>query len=134
MKKEELIKLSQHIEDISNNYEAEPYTANIKLLKEDFDINLLNTPKHYWGVLEDLEEIQRETRLLFLFSVFNKVCSEEGKLYRFDIPYQAGMSYSAVMKKEGTFYLLDEDGDFKEIFTSENFVRFVDELYWELYD
>jgi hypothetical protein len=38
------------------------------------------------------------------------------------------------MKKEDTFYLLDEDGDLKEMFVSENFVQFVDDSYWELYE
>ncbi len=68
-------------------------------------------------------EVLRETRLLFLYSILNMVCKESGKNYNFDNPFQANMKYSAVMKKEGRFYLLDEDGDYREIFTSEKFMR-----------
>jgi len=134
MKKEEISKLSKEIEDISNNFENKPWTENIKLIKEDFDINLLNTPKHYWRTINELKEVLRETHLLFLYSVLNRVCIEEGKLYYFDTPFQASMKYDAVMKKEGSFYIQDEDKDFREIFTSEKFVQFIDDLYWELYE
>lgn len=134
MTHEEIKKLSQSLEKISNNFELKPLSGNIKLLKEDFDINTINTPNHYWEIIEEVEEVLRQTRLMFLFSVFNKVCKEEGKLYYFDTPYQASMKYNAVMKKEGNFYLLDEDGDYRDIFTSETFVRFIDDLYWELYE
>lgn len=44
------------------------------------------------------------------------------------------MKYTAIMKSEGTFYLLDEDGDFKEMFVSEKFAQFVDDSYWKLYE
>jgi hypothetical protein len=134
MTKEEVSKLSQEIDDISNNFENKPCTENVKLLKENFDINSLKTPPHYLKTINQLTEVLRETRLLFINSVLNKVCIVEGKLYNFETPYQAAMSYSAVMKKEGSFYLLDEDGDYSEIFTSETFMHFIDDLYWELYE
>lgn len=134
MTKEELSKLSNEIEEISSNFENEPWTENRKLLKKEFSSSSINTPNNYLNTLSDLEEVLRETRLLFLYSVFNLVCKEEGKLYDFDKPYQAGMKYTAIMKKEDTFYLLDEDGDLKEMFVSENFVQFVDDSYWELYE
>lgn len=134
MTKEDLNKLSQEIDEISNKFEDKPWTDNVKLLKEDFDINSINTPSRYLKTLDELEEVLRETRLLFLYSVLNMVCKESGKLYNFDIPFQAGMKYTAVMKKDGSFYLLDEDGDYKEIFPSENFMRFIDDQYWELYE
>jgi hypothetical protein len=134
MTNEELSKLSEEIKDISNNFENKPWTGNIKLLKEDFDINSINTPNHYLKTTDVLEEVLRETRNLFLYSVLNIVCKEPGKLYNFDNPYQASMKYVAVMKKEGSFHLLDEDGDYREIFTSENFMRFIDDQYWELYE
>lgn len=111
-----------------------PWTENMKLLKEDFDLNRIDTPQNYSKIIDELSEILRETRLLFLYSVFNKVCEEESKLYYFDTPFQASMSYSAVMKNNGSFHLLDEDGDYREIFTSEAFARFIDEQYWELYE
>ena len=44
------------------------------------------------------------------------------------------MSYKGVMKKEGSFYLLDEDSEFREVFDSENFQQFIDDQYWELYE
>jgi len=47
MTKEELNKLSQEIEDISNNFELKPFSDNVKLLKEDFDINEIKSPKQY---------------------------------------------------------------------------------------
>ena len=134
MTKEEISKLSQEIEEISNNFEEKPWTENIKLLKEDFDINSISTPKHHWETIDELKEVLRETRLLFLYSVLNRVCKEEGKLYYFDTPFQASMRYDAVMKKEGSFYIQDEDSDYREIFTSEKFTQFIDDLYWELYE
>lgn len=134
MTKEEAIKLSQEIDDVSSNFENKPWTENVKLLKENFDINSLKTPNHYLKTIDQLTEVLREARLLFINSVLNKVCIVEGELYNFETPYQAAMSYSAVMKKEGSFYLLDEDGDHSEIFTSEAFMRFIDDLYWELYE
>ena len=134
MTKEELKKLTKEIEKISNNFEDKPWTENIKFLKENFDINSISTPNHYLNIITELEEVLRETRLLFLYSVLNIVCKEEGKLYYFDKPYQAGMEYKGVMKKEGSFYLLDEDGHYREIFTSKEFMQFIDDQYWKLYE
>ena len=134
MTKEELNKLSQEIEDISNNFELKPFSENVKLLKEDFDINKIKSPKQYLETIDDITEVLRENRLLFLYSVFNIVCKEEDKLYYFDTPYQAAMSYSAIIKKGESFYLLDEDGDYSQTFTSEPFVQFIDDQYWELYE
>ena len=134
MTKEDLSVLLQEIENISNKFELKPWTENIKLLKENFDIDDISTPKHYSKILDEVAEVHRQTRLLFLYSVFNKVCEKEGQLYHFDTPFKAGMSYDAVMKKEGKFYLRDEDGAYGEIFTSENFAHFIGEQYWELYE
>jgi hypothetical protein len=132
MTKEELNKLSQEIEDISNNFELKPFSDNVKLLKEDFDINKIKSSKQYLETIDEITEVLRQTRLLFLYSVFNKVCIEEDKLYYFDTPYQAAMSYSAIIKKGESFYILDEDGDYSQTFTSEPFVQFIDDQYWEL--
>lgn len=134
MTKEELKKLNKEIEKISNNFEDKPWTENIKFLKENFDINSIGTPNHYLDIINEFEEVLRETRLLFLYSVLNIVCKEEGKLYYFDKPYQASMEYKGVMKKEGSFYLLDEDGHYREIFTSKEFMQFIDDQYWKLYE
>lgn len=134
MTKEEQNKLSQEIEDISNNFELKPFSDNVKLLKEDFDINKIKSSKQYLETIDEITEVLRQTRLLFLYSVFNLVCKEEDKLYYFDTPYQAAMSYSALIKKGESFYLLDEDGDYSQTFTSEPFVQFIDDQYWELYE
>ena len=134
MTKDELKKLSKDIEKVSNNFEDKPWTDNLKLLKEDFNIATIDTPAYYWEVMKELEEVLRETRLLYLFSVLSRVCKEEGQLYAFDTPYQASMRYDGVMKKEGNFYLQDEDGHYREIFASEKFTHFIDDLYWELYE
>ena len=134
MTKEDLKKLTKEIEKISNNFEDKPWTENVKFLKENFDINSISTPNHYLNIINDFEEVLRETRLLFLYSVLNVVCKEEEKLYNFDKPYQAGMEYKGVMKKEGNFYLLDEDGHYREIFTSKEFIQFIDDQYWKLYE
>ena len=134
MTKEELNKLNKEIEKISNNFEDKPWTENIKFLKEDFDINSISTPNHYLDIISEFEELLRETRLLFLYSVLNIVCKEEGKLYYFDKPYQASMKYKGVIKKEGSFYLLDEDGHYRELFTSKEFMQFIDDQYWKLYE
>ena len=132
MTKEKTNKIFREIEAIADNFEDEPWTENVRLLKADFDAGNLEKPKHYSEVISEVTEILREARLLFLHSVFAKVCEKEGESYSFSVPYQAGMKYSAVMKKEGSFYLLDEDGDYREIFTNENFVRFIDDQYWQL--
>jgi len=134
MTDEELKKLSQEIERISNCFEPKPWTENVKLLKEDFDINSVSTPKYYWKIVREIEEILRETRLLFIISMLNRACKEEGKLYYFNTPYQASMRYDAIMKKEDNFYLLDEDGDYGEIFTSEAFAYFIKKSFIGLYD
>lgn len=134
MTKDELKKLNKEIEKISNNFEDKPWTENIKFLKENFDINSIGTPNHYLDIINEFEEVLRETRLLFLYSVLKVVCKEEGKLYYFDKPYQASMEYNGVMKKEGSFYLLDEDGHYREIFTSKEFMQFIDDQYWKLYE
>lgn len=126
--------LCKKIEEISSNFEDSPWTGNVKLLKQDFDINSISTPNHYSKTIDEIEEVLRETRLLFLFSVLHRLCIEEGKLYYFDTPFQANIRYDAVMKKDGSFYLLDEDGHYRELFASDTFVRFIDESYWELYE
>ncbi len=113
MTKEEINTLSQKIEDVSCYFENKPWTANVKLLKEEFNVESINTPNYYWEIIDEIEEVLRETRILFLCSVFNIICKEEGKLYYFKTPYQSNMRYDAIMKKEGSFYLLDEDGHYR---------------------
>lgn len=134
MTKEEINKLTQDIGDVSNNFDSKPFTENIRLLKEDFDLNILDTPQNYKDILDDISEILRQTRLLFLYSVLNKVCKQEEEIYAFKNPFQASMKYHGVMKKEQIFYLQDEDGAYREIFTSEKFVQFIDDEYWEIYE
>ena len=84
--------------------------------------------------IEKLEDQLTEFRRLFLYALLDKVCIEEGKLYYFAAPFQSAMQYDAVIKKGKDFYLRDEDGHFREIFINENFVRFIDDLYRELYE
>lgn len=134
MTKEQLNNFYQDIEKISENFEQKPFTENVKLLKENFKIDSLNTPNHYQSMIDELSEIIRESRVLFIYSVLNKVCEEDEKVYLFDVPYQASMNYIGVMKKEGSFYLQDEDKDFREIFSSEGFTHFIDTQYWKLYE
>lgn len=134
MNKEQINKLAQNIEAISEHFEVKPWMPNIKFLKDDVDFKSIDTPKHYSEIIYELNDVLRQTRFLFLYSIFDIMCKEEGKLYYFTTPYQANMSYHAVVKKEGDFYLQDEDGDFREIFSSEEFVQFIDDLYWRLYD
>jgi len=126
-------KLLQEIKDLSYHFEDKPWTGNVKLLKADFDINSISTPEHYWKIIEEMEEILRETRILFLYSIFNKVCIDEGKFYTFENPYQANMRYDAVMKKDGTFYIRDEDGHLREIFTTDKFAHHIHRLYRGLF-
>lgn len=133
MTNDELQELSEDLKEISSHFEEKPWTDNMKLLKEDFDITIIKPPKHYVDVIDEITELYRQTRVLFLYSILSKVCKEEGKLYNFDTPFQAGMRYDGVMKKEGSFYLLDEDGDYRDILTSESFVHFIDNFYWEQY-
>ena len=130
MTKEELNNLFNDLESISNNFEDITWT-NSRSLKEDLDINSLNTPKQYSKIIKQIEEILYETRVLFLYSTLNKVCQEEGVLYYFDTPFQQGMRYDAVIKKDGSFYLLGEDKDYRELFTGQEFVDFIEMIYWE---
>lgn len=134
MKKEEIQKLLQDIELISSNFEAEPWTENRRLLKNNFDLKTASEPKQYLEFINTASEILRQARVLFLHSALNKVCVEEGVSYSFNTPYQANMNYTAVMKKEGSFYILDEDRHYRDLFDSEKFVRFVEDQYWELLD
>lgn len=132
MTKEKSNKIFREIEAITDNFENEPWTENVRLLKAAFDAGKLEKPKHYSEVISEVTEILREARVLFLHSIFAKVCEKEGEPYSFSVPYQAGMKYGAVMKKEGSFYLQDEDGHYREIFANENFTRFIDDQYWKL--
>lgn len=116
-----------------NQLDNDYYTCSYVSLKNDLKIDQLDQPSIYLDLLDDLEEVKRQTRVLFIHAVLNKVCIEAGKLYLFNGPYQASISYKGVLKGESTFYLKDEDGDFTEIFDSENFQQFIDDQYWELY-
>ena len=127
-------KLTEEIQEISNNFETQPYRENLRFLNNDFDLTKLNSPKIYAKTLADFSEIMRQTRIIFLLSVFNKVCKVESEVYSFSSPYQAGMKYYGVVKIKDTFYLIDEDGHYREIFTNEKFVEFIDEEYWEIYE
>ena len=104
------------------------------MLKLDFGLATLDSPKNYAKIMGDISEVYRQSSLLFIYFVLNKVCLDEGKIYPFNNPFQVGMSYSGVMKKEDTFYLLDEDGDLREVFTSEKFTQFIDDEFWEVYE
>ncbi|MFD2943263.1 hypothetical protein [Flavobacterium notoginsengisoli] len=134
MNKEQLHALTGDIEVISKYFEEKPFTDSVKMLKENFDTESVQSPGHYLQVMDQVSELLRQTRFLFICSVLNKVCLEENKWYSFSEPFQAKMAYSAVMKRDGFFYVLDEDGDHNEIFTSENFMQFIDDQYWELYE
>lgn len=132
MKKMETEKLVSEIEYVSSNFEDEAWTENVKLLKDAFDLEKLGDPNRYLEFLSEVNELVRQGRLLFLYSTFNRVCEKEGVAYKFKTPYRANMTYSAVMKKDGAFYILDEDGQYREIFCSEKFARFVEDEYWEI--
>ena len=132
MKISEIEKLVDEIISISNNFEDEAFTENVKLLREGFNLEAVGSPKRYLEFVSEVSELVRQGRILFIYSTFNRVCEKEGKNYRFNTPYQANIAYSAVMKKQGTLYLLDEDGHYREIFCTESFARFVEDEYWEL--
>ena len=132
MKKHEIEKVTREIEAISHHFEDEPLTGYMRPLKEDFDAGTIAPPKRYLDFISEVGEILRQARVLFLHSALNRVCEKEGVAYHFEAPYEANMKYSAVMKKEGIFYILDEDGDYREIFYSEKFAQFVENEYWEL--
>lgn len=134
MSNEGLNNLALELEKVSTNFESLSFTKNNSVLKPNIDFNELDTPPSYLNLCEDLKEWQRKSRILFLLSVLTKVCLEEGKYYYFEEPFQAGMKYIAVIKKNDYFYLLDEDKDLREIFVSEDFVQFIDDNFWELYE
>lgn len=132
MKKHEIEKLVREIESISNHFKEEPLTGGMKLLKRSFNPGTIGAPKGYLDFISEVSEILQQARVLFLHSAFNRLCEKEGVAYRFKTPYEANMKYSAVMKKDGVFYILDEDDDYREIFYSEKFAEFVKNEYWEL--
>ena len=134
MTNEEITHLCHRLEDVNKNFEQESYLGQIALLKEDFNIRSLSTPNYYLKLMDEMNDMLQKSRVLFLHAVLDKVCIEEGKFYDFEQPFQSAMSYYAVTKKGEIFYLKDEDGDLREIFTSEEFVAFIDDLYWELYE
>jgi hypothetical protein len=120
------------IESISNHFEEEPWTDNIRPLKDDFDMATIGSPKEYLEFISDANEIFRQARLLFIHSVFNRVCEKDGVAYCFKAPCEANLKYSAVMEKDGGFYILDEDGHYRATFHTEKFARFVENEYWEM--
>ena len=126
--------LARTIEDVATNFESEPWSENVRLPKETFDIDTLKGPLHYSMLISDLDEVARQSRFLFLCSIFTLICKEEGVDYEFSQSYEAGMKYTGVKRQEGAFYIKDEDGHYRDIFTSAGFFRFIDDLYWELYE
>ncbi|WP_397382393.1 hypothetical protein [Prosthecobacter sp.] len=132
MKQDEIQKLAREIESISNHFEEKPWTDNIRPLKDDFDMATIGDPKGYLEFISEANEILRQARVLFIYSVFNRVCEKDGIAYCFKAPYEANMKYSAVMKNDGSFYILDEDGHYRETFYTEKFARFVENEYWEV--
>ncbi|MBL1408703.1 hypothetical protein [Sphingobacterium faecale] len=130
---EQINKLSDELKKVASYFEEAPFGGGAKFLKDDIDLSTIDSPNDYLKIMEEMKELLRQSRILFLRSVLDKVCLEENKLYLFDFPYQAGMAYDAVIKQNGSFFLRDEDGHYREIFSSEEFVSFVDDQYWELY-
>lgn len=134
MTKEEIESLTREIEAISRNFESEPCTEDVRMLKSDFDIATIWEPQRYLEFIHAAAEILRQARVLFLHAALNRVCEKEKVAYRFRTPYRANMAYSAVMKNEGAFYILDEDGHYREIFDSEKFAGFIENEFWEILD
>ena len=135
MEKKDLEVLTSEIKEVTDHYEDIAWSDNARLLKSDFDISSIKSPSSYLNTVNHLDEIIRETRLLFIFSVLIKVCIEDSKPYVFKVPYdEQADNYSAVVKKGDDFFLVDSDGDLREIFSNEKFMRFIDDEYWELYD
>ena len=134
MTNEEIAHLCHRLEDVDKNFEQKSYPGHMTPLKEDFNIRSLSTPNYYLKLMDEMNDMLRKSRVLFLNAVLDKVCIEEGKFYDFKQAFQSAMSYYAVTKKDGIFYLKDEDGDLREIFSSEEFVAFIDDLYWALYE
>jgi hypothetical protein len=79
----------------------------------------------YWHFMNELEEVHRQARILFLHSVFNEECKIEGKIYYFSEPYQAHMKYYGVFKNNNIFYIVDEDGDYRDVFATRTFTEFI---------
>lgn len=61
MTKEDLSKLTLEIDVISGNFENKPFTDNIRLLTEDFDLNSLSSPNHYLQTIDQFTELLRQT-------------------------------------------------------------------------
>ncbi|MDR1847641.1 MAG: hypothetical protein LBR17_05940 [Bacteroidales bacterium] len=127
MTQEEKDKLIQAFERIEHHFDVNPYSANLTSLKDDFTLNDLDKEGslYYSESVETIGEYYHAACAIYIYSLLNEVCKKEEKLYYFDTPYQAGMRYDAVMKKENAFYLLDEDGHFRDVFSSEKFMQFV---------
>lgn len=51
-----------------------------------------------------------------------------------NVPYEQAYTYSAVVRKKDDFFLVDSDMDLVEIFSNEQFKRFIDNEYWEVYE
>jgi hypothetical protein len=134
MTNEAIDNLMQDIKEISTSFKKLTLPDAFNTTNEEFDLNSLDNPQNYMDKIHVISEVLRQTRYLFLYSILNKVCLEEGKVYNFKTPFQAAMSYSGVIKKEDTFYILDEDGDLREVFTSEKFTQFIDDEFWEFYE
>ena len=134
MKKKDLEILTSEIKEVTDHFEDNAWSDNVRLLKSNFDIGSIKGPNSYLNTVNLLDEVLRETRLLFIFSVLKKVCLEDSKAYVFKVPYEQTDTYSAVMKKGEDFFLVDSDGDLRDVFSNGKFMRFIDDEYWELYE
>jgi hypothetical protein len=128
------VNLENAIPGIAEHYETEPWTENMRSLREDFDISSIKSPSHYVDAISEISEFLREARVLFIYSVFNVICREDGVPYPLKSSYTANQEYTAVMRKDGCFYLRDEDGAYRDIFTNEKFAQFVDDNYYEIFE
>ena len=133
MKKQDFESITEEIKSISFHFEDSPFSHNMKSLKEDFDMDVLNSPNSYLSFLDEINEFSRQARILFVTSVYKVVCKQNDVVYYFDQPFDTGIKYLGVTKKNNSLYLIDNDGHLRDLFASEEFMRFTDNQYWEVY-
>lgn len=134
MDEKERDSFQQKINNLSKLFESKGLTSGMNPEHKNFDTSKLEDPNFYLELLDELEELKRQARVLFLHSVFKKLCVEEGKVYKFSYPFQAIKSYIGIFKKEEFYYLVDDNGGLGHCFYDENFQIFIDREFWELYD
>lgn len=66
MTNEEIAHLCRRIEDVDKNFGQNSYSGDMTPLKQDFDIKSLGVPNYYLELMDEMNDMLRKSRVLFL--------------------------------------------------------------------